>query len=311
MAFTLSSLHNTLWLVEPSHLRRYVERIAKIPTCPTARDLVEARRRRLDAVRQAATELAAQPVRSARGKVGVIPVYGPVEQRVTPELEKLGGTSLEEVGMYFDMLMAEPSVSTIVLDVDSPGGSSYGVQELSDKIFAARGTKKIYAIANSLAASASYWVATAAEQLFVTPGGDVGSVGVYCVHVDESKALEEDGVKISVASAGKYKTELAPWAELSEDGRAHMQDLVDRDYGRFLNALRRNRGVSLDDVRKNFGQGRVVPAEAAVSARMADRVMSMDELGAKLFGDAPAAGGRKASAEILRLRHQHAKAIGG
>ncbi len=307
MPFDPRSLDGTTWLCEPGYVRRAVQRLAAIPTCPTARELVEARHRRLEAAKQASSGA----LRATKGRIGVIPIYGPVEQRVTAELEKLGGTSLEEVGTALDMLVADASVSAIVLHIDSPGGSSYGTQELSDKIYAARGAKKIYAIADSLAASASYWIATAAEQLMVTPGGDVGSVGVYAVHIDESKALEEEGLQVTMISAGKYKTEFASFAPLGDDARAALQEQVDYTYTKFLAGLKRNRGLSMEEVRKNFGQGRVVNAEQAVAAKMADRVMPLDELLGRLTGGMAADNGKRATAEILRLRHEHAKRRAG
>ncbi len=307
--FDPRSIDGTSWLCEPAHLRRYVQRLAAMPTCPTARELVEARRLRLEAARQAASTA----VRAARGKIGVIPIYGPVEQRTTAELEKLGGTSLEEVGMAFDMLMADASVSTIVLHLDSPGGSSYGTMELSDKLFAARGAKRTIAMIDSMACSAAYWVATAAEQVLITPGGDTGSVGVYAMHVDESKALEEEGLTVTMVSAGKYKAEFASFQPLTDDARANLQESVNATYDKFLGALKRNRGVSLDEVRRNFGQGRVVNAEQALAAKMVDRFradqpfVTFDQLMSKLMGGTAPAGGRQASAEMLRLRHERAK----
>ena len=84
----------------------------------------------------------------------------------------------EAFGAAFDRAAADSSIGAIVLNIDSPGGSVYGVEELADKIYKARGTKPVYAVANSLAASAAYWIGSAASQLYVTPSGEVGSIGV-------------------------------------------------------------------------------------------------------------------------------------
>ena len=91
--------------------------------------------------------------------------------------------------------MREPSISAIVLDVDSPGGSVFGVEELATEIRAARGTKPVVAVANSMAASAAYWIASQADELVITPGGMVGSIGVLTAHEDISKAQEMAGIK--------------------------------------------------------------------------------------------------------------------
>jgi signal peptide peptidase SppA len=304
MMFNLRTLDQTTWLTEPVRLRQYVERIGLIPTCPTARDLAQARRERLEEAKHAASRAT---IKSAKGKIGVLPIHGPVEQRMTTELLKLDGTSLEEVSVGLDALLADASVEAIVLHVDSPGGGVYGVEELSDKIFAARQRKKIYAIADSMACSAAYWVASAADVFAVTPGGDVGSVGVYCIHVDESVAMEMDGLSITMVTAGKYKAELAPFKPLTDDARQYLQESVDYTYRKFQAALKRNRGVSLDEVRINFGQGRVVNADDALKVKMVDRIMTFDQLMTKLTGGGGGGGNRAATMEIIRLRHEQRK----
>lgn len=300
-------LHGTSWLCDPAAIRRYAATLSRIPTCPSAREIVAFRAERLAEAKQAA----AKAVRAQKGKVGVIPVYGPISQRADALEVKLGGTSTEEVSVALDALVADPAVSAIVLHVDSPGGSSYGVEELSDKIYAAREKKHIYAIADSMAASAAYWIASAAGHLAVTPGGDVGSVGVYCVHVDESKALEAEGISVSVVSAGKHKVETASHQPLSEDARAYLQEQVNATYDKFAGALRRNRNTTREHVEKHYGQGRVLNAEQAMAAGMVDSVRSFEELLGKLTGGA-SPGDRRASMDVLRKRHELAKArMGG
>ncbi len=299
---SLSALDGTLWTCEPTALRMSVARVMRAP-CPTSREIVEERRRRLDEARQCA----AKAVRGVKGRVGVIAIHGPVEQRMSSELMKLGGTSTEEVGMALDSLMADKTVEAVIFHIDSPGGSSYGVQELSDKIFAARQQKKTYAIADSMAASAAYWIASAAETLAVTPGGDVGSVGVYAVHVDESKAMELEGVKVTLVKAGKFKAEFAPYSPLDPVAQDHLQELVDGTYQKFLGGLKRNRGTTLEDVRRNYGEGRIVPAEDALARKMVDRVMSFEDLLGRLTGGTTSNGRAAEMVEVLRLRQEHRK----
>jgi signal peptide peptidase SppA len=250
--------------------------------------------------------------------VGIIPVFGPVDQRLTGALLKAGGTATEEISAALDAMLADPSISTILLQVDSPGGTAYGIEELSDKIYQTRGQKPIWAIADSMAASAAYWIASSADQLFASPGADVGSVGVYLIHADESKALEQEGVKVTLVRAGKYKAEMAPFLPLSADAIGHMQERVDDIYARFLGALKRNRGVPLEQVRSQFGQGRLVAADQARAAGMIDKVMTFEELLDKL-GGAPVVATRGpgmveipeavpgTSLEVLRARHAQNK----
>jgi len=165
----------------------------------------------------------------------------------------------------------------VVLDVDSPGGAVNGVEELADEMLRARGQKPVVAVANTLAASAAYWIATAADEVVVTPSGEVGSIGVFAVHEDFSAALEAAGIRVSLVSAGKYKMEGNPYEPLGDEGRAALQERVDDYYGMFVGAVARGRGVAAKDVREGFGQGRLVGARQAVELGMADRVATLDE----------------------------------
>lgn len=320
MPARLDLLHETLWLCEPARLRMAVQRVLSYAGCPTAREVAEARRAELRAADElpglallaggndhpAELHLAAgKQLRAVKGKVGVVPVHGPVEQRMSPELLKAGGTSTEFVGRALDALLADGSVGAVVLHVDSPGGGSYGVEELADKIYSSRGQKPIYAMADSVMASAAYWIGTAADMVVATPGGDVGSVGVYTAHVDQSQALADQGVKVSVIKAGEFKAEGNPFEPLSEEARANLQEQVSYTYGRFVGGLARNRATTREDVRGNYGRGRVLNPEQALKAGMIDRVLTFEQLMARLMGQGGGGSARAASAQVLRLRQEN------
>ena len=134
------------------------------------------------------------------------------------------------------------------------------------------------AIANSLAASAAYWIGCAASEFYVTPGGEVGSIGVWQAHQDYSKALDEAGVKTTLISAGKFKVEGNPYAPLDEDAQAFMQTRVDEYYTAFTRSVAKGRGVPIAQVRDAMGQGRVLGADAALAQGMVDGVASFDEV---------------------------------
>lgn len=216
------------------------------------------------------------------GSVALIPVYGVISHRINLMSEISGGTSVEKLTKQFRLALADSAVKAIVFDVDSPGGGVEGIPELASEILQSRGQKKIVAVANSLAASAAYWIASAADELVVIPSGQVGSIGVFTMHEDYSKAIESEGVKISVISAGKYKTEANPYEPLSDEARASLQEKVDSFYGMFLKAVAKGRGVSQAAVRDGFGQGRLVLAADAVKQRMADRSETLDQTLARL-----------------------------
>lgn len=223
-----------------------------------------------------------EPRRS--GSVGVIPLHGVISQRVNVMTNMSGGTSTEMFGATFREFLADPDVKAIVLDVDSPGGSVFGVAELASEIRAARGKKPVVAVANSLAASAAYWIGSQAGKLVVSPGSLVGSIGVISVHTDVSKAEEMVGLKTTLVTAGKYKSEGNEFEPLGDSARAEMQARVDSYYGMFVRDVAAGRRVSAGVVRDGFGEGRVVTAEKAVKLGMADRVATLDQVIAELTG---------------------------
>lgn len=227
----------------------------------------------------------ARPVSTAKG-VAVIPVYGVLSQRVNMLSYYSGGTSTELLSKQIKEALNNPDVGTIVFDIDSPGGAVTGVPELADEIFAARGHKKMISVSNSLMASAVYWIGTAADEVVVTPSGEVGSIGVYTMHVDYSKQNEMMGMSPRYISAGKYKVEANPDEPLNPEALAHIESIIGDYYEMFTKAVARHRGVKKADVVNGFGEGRVVTAANAVALGMADRVATLSQVLGKLGVDA-------------------------
>jgi len=242
---------------------------------------------------------------SISGGIQVLPLFGTIVPRANVMTEMSGGTSAEMFGKAFRAAIADPNIGAVVMDVDSPGGAVQGIDELANEIYRARGTKPIVAVANHLAASAAYWIATAADELVVSPSGEVGSIGVFAAHDDVSKAQENIGVKTTLVSAGKYKTEGNPYEPLTDESRASIQKRVDEYYGMFTAAVARARGVPVSNVQNGFGEGRVVGAKEAVRLGMADRIGTLDDTIARL--QKRAKGATAASAEIdYRVRRVRA-----
>jgi signal peptide peptidase SppA len=212
------------------------------------------------------------------GAVGVIPVYGVLSQRMGMMSEMSGGTSYQALARSLHQAIADPEIKAIVLDIDSPGGSVPGTEELGAEIRRLRGgDKPIIAQVNSLAASAAYWIAASADEVVVTPSGRAGSIGVYTVHDDVSKALAEEGVTRTYISSTPEKVEGNETEPLSKDAQAFIQERVNRSYDRFVAAVADGRGVSKSKVLDGFGKGRVFFAEELLDRGMADSIATLDE----------------------------------
>jgi capsid assembly protease len=218
------------------------------------------------------------------GNVAIVPIYGVIAHRASQVAPSTGGTSVEGIRQRLQAALADPNVSSVVLDVDSPGGSVDGIPELAAEILSGRQQKPIVAVANTRMASAAYWLASQASEVVASPSADLGSIGVYGVHEDRSAALAKKGIKTTLISAGKYKTEGHPYAPLSEEAAAAMQSRVNDYYGMFTGAVAKGRRARLDTVRNGFGEGRTVGAPQAVRLGMADRVATLDDTVARLRG---------------------------
>ena len=216
--------------------------------------------------------------------IAVLPLYGVVTQRgnMVDDISGPGSTSTQKFTSALRQVLADDTVGQILIDIDSPGGSVYGVAELAAEIVKARAQKPVVAVANSLAASAAYWIGCSAGEFYVTPGGEVGSIGVWQAHFDYSKALEEEGVKPTLISAGKFKVEGNPYVPLDREAQAFMQSRVDDYYNAFIKAVAKGRGVSVADVRDGMGEGRVLGADAALAAKMVDGIATFDDVLAKM-----------------------------
>jgi len=240
----------------------------------------------------------AAAVARREGAIAILPLRGVIANRMSMMTDISGGTSNEGFGRMFQAALRDDGVKAVILDVDSPGGAVSGSDELAAMIFGARGTKPVVAQVNATAASAAYWIASAADEVVVTPSGAVGSIGVFAVHDHVGGALEKAGVQRTLISAGRYKVDGNPFQPLGDDTRSRIQARVDASYSAFVKAVARNRDVPVDTVRKGFGEGDMVDAAAAVSEGMADRVGTLEDtlnrFGASLYAPPPAP--RRASA---------------
>nr|WP_244391091.1 S49 family peptidase [Burkholderia pseudomallei] len=172
--------------------------------------------------------------------------------------------------------LADDAIGGIVIDVDSPGGSVYGVMELADEIYRSRARKPIFAIANGLAASGAYWIASAASELYVTPGAR-SAASACMIHVDLSKGLQKAGIETTLIAVGKFKSEGNPFQPRGADARAAMQKRVDTYYRAFVANVAKHRNVPESAARNGMGHGRLLDAERANRQKMVDGVAAFDE----------------------------------
>ena len=291
LAFAL----NTPWAMEPSAMHTYAAMLARTYARKSgvAADIGHEADERIEP----AAKISGAGKRPS-GSIALINVFGAIVQRASELGPCEGGTGCEDIGGALDAAVADETVSQILIRFSTPGGSVFGVQELGDKIRAAGKKKPVCGLADSMAASAGYWLLSQCSEAYVTPAGIVGSIGVYTAHEDVSKAMEEAGIKITLVSAGKYKVEGQPFEPLGDEAKGRMQNQVDTYYRMFTSAVARGRNVPVDQVRSGFGEGRMLTADDAKAAGMVDGVMTFDALVAKMMNTSRAARSGRAAAQI-------------
>lgn len=217
---------------------------------------------------------------TVRGNVGILSAKGPMFKGANLMTAFSGATSYETLRRDLQVALDDPSIQAIMLRVDSPGGEVNGCDELAAAIYDARTKKPTAAFISGQGASGGYWLASAAEKITVSDSAMVGSIGVVLGITDRKKADERSGISrlefVSSQSPGKR-----PDIE-TDAGKAKVQKLVD-DLGTvFVNAVAKYRGVTADDVVKNFGAGGLEVGANAVAHGMADEVGQFEAALARL-----------------------------
>lgn len=210
--------------------------------------------------------------------VGILPIAGPIFGKSNLMTMMSGATSLEDFRQDFRAMMSNDDIHSVILEMDTPGGTADLVQETADEIFSSRGVKSTYAISNTSCGSAGLFLASQASKLYTTPSGHVGSLGVYRVHVDQSVKDQKDGYKFSYVKAGQYKTEGNPHEPMSPEGVAYHQEGVNELYGDFVNTVARGRDISSEQVLETYGQGRMLTARMAREVGLVDGILQMESL---------------------------------
>jgi signal peptide peptidase SppA len=197
-----------------------------------------------------------------------------------------GATSTEQFSAALRQLLADDSVSQILIDIDSPGGSVDGTQALAAQIRAGAQQKPIVTLASGTIASAAYWLGSAGSAVYIADGTTIsGSIGVVASHTDYSKARAERGITVTEITAGKYKRIASDNAPLTKEGKQYLQDQVDYYYSLFVNAVAEHRGRTAEQVLADMADGRVWIGQQGIDAGLIDAVQTMPQLVAALNAD--------------------------
>jgi signal peptide peptidase SppA len=216
--------------------------------------------------------------------VGLVEINGAIVKKANLFTEVSGGASTQLIGNMLDQAANDPEVNSIILMVDSPGGTVDGTQQLANKVRAIRDSgKTINAWIDGCGCSAGYWIPSGANKIFIADSTTtVGSIGVVQTHIDTSAADAMDGIKRTDITAGKYKRIASSNAPLSEEGQAEIQSQLDQIYSVFVEDVAANRGVSVETVLNDMADGRVFIGQKAIDAGLVDGVATLEQLIAEM-----------------------------
>lgn len=189
-------------------------------------------------------------------------------------------------------------VNSILLKIDSPGGTVKGLQDLVETVQYAKTKKPVYAYVEDLAASAAYWIGSQATRMYGNTHAVVGSIGVFSVVYDMSRAAENEGIKVHVLTTGAFKGAGVPGAPISDAQLADFQRHVDAYHADFIAAVASGRGLSTEAVAA-LADGRVHRGRSAVDLRLLDGIQSIEKTISDMasIGQAPKKGQKAMSSE--------------
>ncbi len=205
------------------------------------------------------------------GSVGIIHISGIISRHadMLASFLGMGSAAIENIAKDFQSLLDNEEVKSIILDFDTPGGAITGVNELAEIIYNARGIKPIKAYVTGMACSAGYFLASACDEIIIDEMGSVGSIGVMRV-----VSKQNDKSVIFKSSQSPMKNVEAE----SELGKAEYQAKVDYLASIFIDKVAKYRGITSDEVINRGNKGGVLVGAVAVTAGLADRLGSMDQL---------------------------------
>ncbi|XKE45745.1 S49 family peptidase [Halomonas organivorans] len=241
---------------------------------------------------------------AVRDGVAVIPVTGPVFRYANLFTEISGATSTEVLATDIQAALDDPSVKAIIPVFDTPGGEATGINELGDLIYSARGKKPIKAYVGGMAASAGYWMASAADEVVVDDTAQLGSVGVVLSLRKQEDRPGQKTYEVVSSNAPNKRPDIE-----TEAGRAQLQTRVDELASVFLDKVARNRGIPRDQINDRFRQGGMATGSIAVELGMADRLGSLESLIAELAGSSASTQRRSTTMTVVKTTAELQAAI--
>ncbi len=199
---------------------------------------------------------------------------------VEGEIEQQGRASAALIISGLQAAFKHPGTKGVVLRINSPGGSPVQAGQIYDEAKRLRAkypNTPLYAVVEEMAASGGYYVAVAADRIYVDKASIVGSIGVILEGFGFVGSLEKLGAERRVIAAGGDKAFLDPFTPLPETQRAYAQTMLDEIHQQFIGVVRDGRGKRLREAPELFS-GLFWHGQRAVELGLADELGSIDHV---------------------------------
>lgn len=223
------------------------------------------------------------------GKIAIVEIDGMLMNARTGGFLAPTENPVSLFAQQLETARQDSAVKAIVLRVNSPGGTVTASDTMYELVrrFREETGKPVVASAQEVAASGGYYVACAADAIYVQPTSVIGSVGVIFESVAFKGTLDKLGVTATSIKSGYLKDLGSPWKLLQDDERQIMQQLVDEYFTRFVSVVRRHRSISetaasdLNEYKKpgytGVYSGRVFSGAQAVELGLADKTGLLED----------------------------------
>lgn len=198
----------------------------------------------------------------------------------------MASASTVELRRDLRALANDDQVEAVLMTFETPGGTAAGTPELAAEIIRLAESKPVTAFVEDLAASAGYWAACCATEVYANDLAKIGSIGTYTVVSDFSGMAAKEGIKVHLITTGEFKGAGTPGTEVTPAHLAEWQRIVDGINERFLAGVSQGRKMPMEQVRQ-LADGRVHLAAEAVQLGLIDGVKSFDEVVAMVGGRKP------------------------
>lgn len=242
-------------------------------------------------------EIAKTLIKKTKGKVAVIPIYGPIYKRE-------GSFSLKGSDYIISLIKKygeDENIKAIVLAINSPGGSVGAVQEIYSMITKIKQKYKKPFVAHfgDVAASGGYYIAAACDKIFSNSGTITGSIGVVFGSIEGEDLAKKIGIKANMVKSGRFKDIGSFWREMTKEEKKLLEDMINDTYNSFVEAVAKGRNMSFEKV-KEIADGRIFTGNQALSLGLVDKIGDLYDA----IDEAGILGGIGKNPEVVRVRGQ-------